>query len=204
MPFQPVPDTASFAIHYDQSGQDVVNVLHVKDTLGWDADKLETVCELIEAWADANLLPLLSNEFGLVRISARDLTTETSYVFEHAVSPPIGGGIAGPAMPNNVAVTVSLRSGLAGRSNRGRNYVAGIAKSSVTQNTIDATLANGLTAAYTQLIEDVETPDRYLVIVSRVQNGVVLPVGTTVPVESAILVDRVVDSQRRRLPGRGS
>jgi hypothetical protein len=175
----------------------------VFDDEGWDADKLETICELLEAWATASYLPLLSNDIGLLRIYGRDLTTETSYVFDHPVSPPVGGGVVSPSLPNNVAITLAWKSGLAGRSQNGRMFVPGIAESSVTNNTIGGTLATGLITAGQALIDDLDTGTRFQVIVSRRQNGVVLAEGTTTPVETAVLVDRVVDSQRRRLPGRG-
>jgi hypothetical protein len=46
--------------------------------------------------------------------------------------------------------------------------------------------------------------DSQLVIVSRVQNKVVLPQGITYAVNAVIVTDNHIDSQRRRLHGRGS
>lgn len=118
---------------------------------------------------------------------------ETARFFD----PPITGGqAAAPSSPSNVALCVSLRSGLAGRRFRGRKFFSGIPEGAVANNLIDSTLCTAVVSAIGDLIVELAANNTPLAIISLVQL-------TVVEVISVICVDNYVDSQRRRLTGRG-
>jgi hypothetical protein len=117
---------------------------------------------------------------------------------------PAPGSLGDPALPNNVTVAASLRSNLTGRSARGRWYWQGLTEPQVTGNAIAAGVLTSIDAALTNLQSSIDGAGFAWVIVSFFTNNaprVGGPVYFTVV--DIVFVDDVVDSQRRRLPGRG-
>jgi hypothetical protein len=107
-------------------------------------------------------------------------------------------------VPNNVALCLSFRSSGRGRSSRGRNYISGFPEGYVSGNDIDTTLADALVVAYEELKDAATfTDDWTWIVYSRFQNGNARPEALIAPVDAVVLTDYTVDSQRRRLPGRG-
>jgi len=112
-------------------------------------------------------------------------------------------------LPNNVAVTVSFRTGLSGRFARGRNYVSGLSEDAVVLNTVDSAVLADIQAGYEALQDVASDNTSTWVVVSRFSgvdgDGVPIPrvEGVTTPITAVIIVDSIIDSQRRRLPGRG-
>lgn len=108
------------------------------------------------------------------------------------------GTSGGSAAAANAAVVISLRSGLVGRSYRGRFYVGGLSN-----NNLDNAQNIGTSAAafYASTFEDFMTAlngvGQVLVVVSRFAAGVARIVALTTEVLS-LIVDTKIDSQRRR------
>jgi len=78
------------------------------------------------------------------------------------------------------------------------------------QNEVESTFASDLTSAYIQRREDLDSGDFTWVVVSRFSGvdpdtGKPIPreAGVATPVLAPLVTDLTVDSQRRRLPGRG-
>jgi hypothetical protein len=140
----------------------------------------------------------------LNEVYTTDLTTQTGPTDTLAYVTPIPGERAHESLPNNVALTVSFRTAARGRSARGRNYIAGLSDDQVLHNTVDASVASGLAAAYNDIPARLEGLGYGWVVVSKKSGGVPRVAGLARPVTTAIVVDRTVDSQRRRLPGRGT
>jgi hypothetical protein len=115
----------------------------------------------------------------------------------------LGSGTADP-LPNNVALCVSFRTEGRGRSARGRNYISGHAETSLSGNTFNATVSNGIRDAYEELLDATTYTGSWTwVVLSRFEDGVARAAGLVQPVTAVVLTDTTVDSQRRRLPGRG-
>lgn len=66
------------------------------------------------------------------------------------------GGEAGQLLPLNVAALVSLRTPLAGRSNRGRAYWFGYTEASSNGIVFDPTSQDNLAGAYAQFVSDLD------------------------------------------------
>lgn len=210
MPFVPVPNTAEFEIIMTLDGQRIENTLYADLGAPWDAAALNAACDVLANWWVDNMAPLTSDQVTLLAVEGTSLESNTAPVGANSVGTP-QVGLQGEPVPNNCALAVSFRTALRGRSFRGRNYVAGLAEADVNRSHVDATLVTQIEAAYNALVTafgDAPVGAAW-VVVSRFSgvdvNHKPIPrtTGVTTPITSAHIVDDVIDSQRRRLPGRG-
>lgn len=116
---------------------------------------------------------------------------------------------AGEAAPSLVAAIVSLKTGLGGRRNRGRKYVAGLLRDNIDQSIIDQARVDSMTVSW-QAINSWFAAGNNLSnltwgIVHRTLGGNPVPLSADsyVPITS-IVVQRVAGSMRTRRPGRGA
>jgi len=203
MAFIPVPDVAQFNIRGTLDNQRIENPLYFRNVNTWDVEGLEAAAGLVADWFEDNILPIVTTDYVLREVYAIDLTTENSGSATHTVAASTQGLDASPALPNNVAICVSFRTAQRGRSFRGRNYIAGLTEGDVTGNTIAAAQSSALVTAYGQLFSLFPPGGAFWVVVSRFTANLPRTVGISTPVTSVLIVDSTVDSQRRRLPGRG-
>jgi hypothetical protein len=81
--------------------------------------------------------------------------------------------------------------------------VPGIPKTAITANTVDSLTVSGIAAAYNQLLVVADGLGADWVVVSRFHDNAPRTAGVVSFINAATVVDATVDSQRRRLPGRG-
>jgi hypothetical protein len=144
----------------------------------------------------ANIANGLSQDISFTQIDVQNLGGVATGTATLVISPPQAGSVIQDGMPGNVAFCVSLRTALAGRRFRGRKYFSGLGEGDVTGNTLDTTAAGNILSGCGTLLADLATNGTPLSVFS--------PTGLTlVPVTSISSVDFFVDSQRRRLTGRG-
>lgn len=204
----PLPLTANAAkcvLRYVIDGQLMINdLVFTNEVEGVTPLGLADLSQAVGQWAVDNILPLLAEDVVFGVVTARDLSTNPGFEFERSFG-PFQGGVASEAAPNNVCITVSFRTGVAGRSFRGRNYISGIPNSSITLNVLNTPFANDIIGAYNLLLAGggVLPANWVWVVLSNFHNGVARAVGLTSQIQNSILTDTIVDSQRRRLPGRG-
>ena len=204
MPFQPVAATALVEIVQELDSQIIENTLYFRRANNYTVSQLEDLCASIEEWWTTLVLPNLAEALTLNRVIATALHASTGPQFVRPASDPFAGGINSDPLPNNNALCVSFRTGLLGRSFRGRNYVAGIAESDTLKSRVNAGRAEAIRAAYADM-DSLVPGENVWVVVSRTVDGVVQsPTALTNAVTAVVLVDTVVDSQRRRSPGRGT
>ena len=203
MQYIPVQDTASFELIYDVFGQKCENVFHVYKLSGWTADDLDTYCATFEAWWSAYGKARVHSGVSLGLIVAKDLSSQTAPAIEYASGLPISGTYPnGTDLPLNVTVAVSFGTNLRGRSYRGRIYQVGMTSDMIVDNQITVTFKNSLLTAYNDLVARISQTGGDLVVVSRFHNKAPRSVGVTTPI-TRVSVDVNLDSQRRRLTGRG-
>jgi hypothetical protein len=206
MVFVPAADTVKVDFRQTLYGQQVSNTLYFRSIAGpfgvADVDTLTT--ELVQFWT-VGLAPNLVEELTLRELYVTDLTTQTSPTWTYPVVPAASGDITVGGLPGNVTFCVSFRASGRGRSSRGRNYIAGLSEVDVVGNTFDATKADNLVQAYIDGIltnADI-TASWEMVVVSTVENKAPRASALVQPVTSVLYTDLTVDSQRRRLTGRG-
>lgn len=205
MAFIPVENTVEAEMLMTLYGQRIENTLYFHREDAWDIPDMLLLAEALEAWWSDQIAPLITADVSLEDVIVTDLTSATTPSISLPVSPAIPGTAGGASDPGNVCITVSFRTAGRGRSSRGRNYISGLGESTVIGNTVSRAFADDCAAAYNNLLEPGTLPgDATWVVVSRFAAGAPRVEGTWNPIINAIVVDVDIDSQRRRLNGRGS
>lgn len=202
MGFQPAPLTAQLTlVGALPDGSAAVNVWHFrKDVVPFTEGDLKDLCGIVRSWVNLSYKTLFSNQMYFLRCEARSLESEIAPVWIENFLPALQGGVNSPALPNNTSLVMSLRTGLTGRSARGRIYTFGLAEGSVAGNYVAGPTVNNIQIALNLLRTDAALDGFTWVVLSRVQGGVRLPAAVGYPVTSIIALDSRVDTQRRRLP----
>lgn len=203
MAYQAVPDVAQIKLESTLEGQQIINDMYFEISGGGiNPTNLTDLLNAVNTWFGAEVLPLLSEDLTYLKATAIDLTTQTGP--EVLITGNVPGGTASPSLPNNVSACVSFRTDQRGRGARGRNFLAGIPDSKVTLNDLDGTWVGQVIDAYFLVVgPGTLVAGWQWVIVSRFLAGVQRANGLPIPVTNVIFTDLIVDSQRRRLPGRG-
>jgi hypothetical protein len=189
---------------FTANGQRCENVYHVQQDSPFDETSLAILCALFVDWWDDNFKANTPTEVSLTMVIAKALDTDSSPGIEYTTGLPLQGSTAGGiAMPNNVTVAVKWQTGLRGRSYRGRTFHIGLKENDITGNQVVGGVLTALTSGYTALITALTGLPSELVVLSRYHNNA--PRVTAVATEvSGCSIDANVDSQRRRLTGRGT
>lgn len=210
MPFVPVPNTVQVDVIYLWDGQRVENTLFFEKPGGWVLADLEDLLDNVNTLLQTELLPFMTNAIQLIELVARLLDTASSIGSALAISPPASGSVAGESMPNNVTYTISFKTGLTGRSFRGRNYMPGLGIDAVNGNNVSTTFRTACLSFFNALFAWASANGTPWVVVSRysgvdpvTKKPIPRVTGVTTNVTAVTTFDTTVDSQRRRLPGRG-
>lgn len=176
-------------------GQQIENVWHVIGADPFDPAMAADIAATFHT-SYAGILAALSQDLFIREIFVHNLDGASSGEFTLAISPAEQGEVVQDGLPGNVAFCVSLRTALSGRSTRGRKYFAGLGEGDVVGNEYDGGRVATLLTGVSDLIDNLVTNGTPLAVFSRT-----IPALTQV--QAATAVDNVVDSQRRRLTGRG-
>jgi len=204
MPFVVTFNTVQCEIRYLFDNQQCENTLYFEYESAPTVSQGEDLADALFDWWDTNLKPMQCGTLALREIYLTDLTAADSWAVTRVSSPIVPGTRSGESMPNNIALCISFRTNQRGRAHRGRNYAMAMGEGDVSNNNFTTGYLTGIQDAYVALA-DVETATgANWVVVSRFQGLLPRENGITTPVSSVGFFDGVVDSQRRRLPGRGS
>lgn len=203
MAFQPVPDCAKLAIVQSRAGEQMVNILHATRSGQWGNTELDALAgAVLNQWA-AGMMPYLSQTVQLLRVEARGLRAQAD-VFTTAIpTQAVFGGYTASPMPGNVAFCLTLSTGLTGRANRGRLYIGGLHEAAISGDTMLQTFADAFRNELSALLNEIRNAGWTPVVVSRRLNGQPRNPPATIEITSVRYADRTLDSQRRRLRGRG-
>lgn len=202
MAFIPIPNTSMHTVNYTWLGQQVQNVFHVLHGDVPTVGGIQAVNGILINWWNTEIEPNVSNQVEARSVIGTSVHVQNGPQSTSSFPPGSVGQLTSPSMPSGVTVAVSWRTGFAGRSFRGRTYHVGLVESQVTDNEIDSGTHATLAGGYAQLVTDLATNDTPLVIASRYTNNAPRTTGVATVVLS-VLIDTFIDSQRRRLAGRG-
>ncbi len=195
MPTPVFPTAYKVEVQGTLHGQLVENVWYVQGPDPFDLTVANGIAAVFQTNIPAIIAPL-SFDLMIDNIVVQNLGGTASGQTSLAITPVEQGGQTQDALPGNVAFCVSLRSALAGRRFRGRKYFSGLGEGDVTANAWGAPQRDALLNA----IDDL----RAALVTNGTPLSIFSPTGLTlVPVVAAVAVDLYVDSQRRRLTGRG-
>lgn len=204
MAFVAAPNIIEVHFRGTFDGERVENRIHVNALTEPTTAICQSVAAAAGAWWDAEAQPYAASNVYLREVYCKSLheanAAEGTYVF----TPAAQGAATGDSLPNNVALALSLRTGLTGRSARGRWFWYGFVEGQVDASRVNPTTVGILQGAMTQLLTDISALGYQWSIVSfRTNNAPRVGGPVYFPVTDIVIVDSVVDSQRRRLPGRG-
>lgn len=195
MPTPFFPTAYQIEVRGTYFGQLTENVWHAIGPDPFDATVAADIAGTMQV-GYASIMAPLSHDYSISEIFVHNLAGVDSGEVTLAISPAQEGGSGNPGLPGNVALCVSLRTALSGRTTRGRKYFAGLDETKVTGNLLDPTTAADILDGVNALISSMVDGGHPLAIFSRTAL-------TLTTISTATLVDLVVDSQRRRLTGRG-
>lgn len=203
MAFIPVPDVVQVDLVYTLDTQIIENVLHYKPVGLPVVDSMVELGEELISWWSTTGKVQCPDEVSLINVKVTDLATNFAPSINVGTGLPIAGTLSGAPLPNNCSLCVTKRTVFRGRSFRGRIYHPALTETDVTANAVSAGRVNAIIAAYEDLMFFTLVEDTWsLGVVSRYSEGEPRVEGIFTPVV-ALTTDGMVDSQRRRLPGRG-
>lgn len=201
MAFIPVPLTTEVVFNHILDGEPVVNVLNFFANAETNAAAAQSLANVAAGSWTTNIMPLLTAQMEFVSCDVRYLGVADG---AQATGNPIGivtGGVGGDAYPANVALCMTHRTNLAGRSRRGRTYFGGIPESAGQLNSASASFQLNLAGAFANVLADIDALGYVLVVVSRFANGAPRAQGLSTAVTTSLFRDGRFDSMRGRLPG---
>lgn len=162
---------------------------------------------IITEWSN-NLRAKISNNWSLTSVKITSMQSAIAPMLEYTTGLPLAGSNNTPAAPPNVTICISFKTGMSGRSARGRVYHIGIGanvvshQGAVTPATADL-IRTGWANFITAVVWSGTSPELIHCVASFRTNKQWRDQGVKYEVTSYTLADYNADSMRRRLPGRG-
>lgn len=205
--FQPVADTVEVSVQGSMDSQLIENKFYVHVGEAVTQAIVERLAELFADWATATMAAQLPSDWTFTRAVARDLTAEASFEAVNADGAGTAGGLSGGRMSNNSTLAIHRNTGFSGKKAKSRIYWPGISASSISgadhiSTASGAAMVSALNTLRSLVLADTTATFTYG-YVQRIVNGVKLAAGNFIEVTGHSLIDTILDSQRRRLPGRG-
>lgn len=176
-----------------------------------DITDLEAVATAVNDWATGAYSAIMPNTLTWVQIVVTDLNVAGGAQYTKDMSGEGGGDITNDVKTNQDTIAIKFNTARSGRSYRGRAYMLALSAGSYSDaNNIGSTALASIVNAFDALRSDLDTAGYPLGVLSRFnQDDVPTPPhkraeGLLVPVTTVSATNGVVDSQRRRLPGRGT
>jgi hypothetical protein len=202
MVFVPGTDVVQIELRYLVYDIEVENTLYFWRTTTVDNAALVAMVDNISDWWYNHLRTHQTYDLEYRSTYGRLLTTENSITNEDTTYAGTHGSGSGTAAPNNVTQTVTFKTGYAGRSARGRNYLCALSEGAVTDNEISSTFCANVVTTYERLKYG---GSHYLtgwwwVVVSRFHNHVARTSIQRLVVNQVAINNLYVKSRRWRLP----
>jgi hypothetical protein len=205
MPFQSVPNTAQATVRFTLLEREFSNTFHYEADAGYTESDLQDLADAVDSVVGTYLLPLLDVRVTYLRTDVRGLDAENDLFVTANAETGVGGQGLNRALPNNVAFVLSRRSGLTGRSARGRVFIGGLPAISTFFEVPHYTMLNTTAAeSFRTAVDEFRKlttglPAWQPVIVSRFTNGSKRATGVTFNWVYTTYEDRIVDTRRSRL-----
>lgn len=201
MPAVYAPNVCEVLMNFTYQGEPAQNTLYFLWGAEPDEANLLTLADAVYTrWAD-EAAPFCPTSLTLNNVECNSLDGPEAPTATYTPVSAISGEDPLPAMPNNVSIAVSFKTGRSGRSRRGRNYWLGILEANVSDNRLDGSVRAAILAYYGTMVgPEAVVGDTIWGVYSRISGGVPRLVGLFTPITAVVFADSVVDSQRNRLP----
>jgi len=197
MAFIPTPQGVEVVLKMTQQGVPVVNVWHVDLNSAVTVADLGVVGGTFDAWITSDLAALMSSTVSFDQLIVTDISVING-AQDIRVPTTSTGLAAGTPAAANAAVVVSQRTGLTGRSFRGRTYLGGITQTvQTTSHEVTVGFAAAVLTSFNNLIALLNIAGYALSVLSKIALGVSRVAGLLTEI-TTIIVNTTIDSQRRR------
>ncbi len=198
MPFIPAVDGIKVMMEFvSAQGNRAMNIFWVRDEGGVASiARLTELHGIIHAWANAEWDVVAADAWEFDRLVTQDWNVENSWVVQ--TLPSVAGARTSEALPATSTMALSLRTGLAGRSFRGRLYHVGLTEDQTEGDFIDPVKATEIVAAYDQLRLDLQADDFTWVVASFVTDGAPRAAAVLSNVINILMTNTALDTMRSR------
>ena len=204
MAFVPALNTAKVVLEYTWSSQAVVQTFWMQYSASPSAADLQTIADHFRNNFNASMVTSQATSISLVRVTATRQDNANDIQAVSTPASPVPGTGSGDSVPLNAAWVFSYRTALRGRSYRGRGYQPGLLNSILTSPGIgNSAILTAIAANYVQWLITSVPAGWTWVVASHFHNKAPRASAVLTPIIS-VVVDTLLDSQRRRLVGRGS
>jgi len=203
MAFQPVPYSLNAQLRFTDvsTGKFLgVNSLNfsMRSPTAPDAADCALLYDQIVTWFTTYLDGVMSSDCQLQRLTIRALDAAEAPYFDG--TPNLAGTQTGERLGSKTTVAVAFKTGLTGRSTRGRAFMCGLVETQVLEEALTNAYAEALIDAWEGLKTTLDAEEVFdHVVLSRFGGGVKRAEGLTTKVTSYILTDLVLDTRRKRI-----
>lgn len=195
------PNVAEVLMNFTYQGEPAQNTLYFLNVLEPTETNLADLAQALYGVWETVAAPFCPSSVTLNNIEANSLDQAEAPTFTYTPPTAKSGEDILPAASNNVTIAVSFRTGLGGRSRRGRNYWVGLLEANVNNNRLDSSVRTAILGYYSGMIGDeAVAPGWRWGVYSRFSNKTPRLTGLFTPITSVVFTNDVVDSQRNRLP----
>jgi len=200
MPFVPTPGIVQANLFYTGPGGVVAqNRLYCAASTPPVEDDLSETAAAIMDWAVNDWAPQSIDTWELTGLTIRAMNEEEGINLIQTDDLPVDGEVgSGLDIPNQVTATVTLNTGLVGRSARGRIYIVGLSSGSNNATRLTDAVQAQWQGVFNNLLSKLETAGHALQVVSFVDGGTPRTEGRSLVVTS-VNVRFPLATQRRRL-----
>jgi hypothetical protein len=206
--FQPVPDTIEVAIQGEYDGQLVENLVYAQADATVTADMVVEIATIVADWVASTFFDSVGVGYSHRRVVATDVSTPASFQTINTEHAGETGTVGGQALPGNCCIAVHRNTGLSGKKAKSRIYHPALTGTMLaTADTMNGGSSVLIVAAWDALRSAIEAGISAGFIYGypqRVLNAVRLGTANFIQVFAHSMVDLFLDSQRRRLEGRGA
>lgn len=204
MAFIPVLNCINCKMIFTLGGQFVQNNFYFQLAAPPTTTDLDNTNTFMHTFWTNQLKPNLTSDLALVQIQSIDMSAANAPARSLFISPAEAGTLAATVgAPSGAAMVATARTALRGRNYRGRVYLGGLSGNALTSpTTYNATQLVNIITALSWLLNVANTASEILVVVSKFLNKIPRSSGIKTPVTTWTM-DTAIDSQRRRLLGRG-
>lgn len=197
----PAENVAEVEVRGILNGIPVENTLYFQASEEITAALLQALVEALASWFVAHIIPRIAAGYMFKEVYAKDMSAGSGLNWTATIGTGTHGTYTGDALPNNVTWAIKFLTGLAGRSHRGRNYVAGLSEAGVSNNALASLDADGFTGDYRMLLGGggIVPEEWQWGVLSRFHLGSPRVQGLFTPITGVSYTDLKVDSQRNRL-----
>lgn len=202
MAFQPAPACAQVTLRFVRAADGVfiganTPVLHKPGGTAFTQADVDAVRDAVLAWWGTDLSPITAQAAQLASVTVRGLASSEDVI--STVTSGDDGVQVGDLLPSSVTLAIAFKTGLTGRSARGRVFMCGMVESQVASNTATLAYATAARDAWAAFGLQLESEGYDHVVLSRVSGGVKRENALPRKVTTYEFTDRRVDTMRDRL-----